>query len=93
VDVLLTWNTCQLCVEEGHFTGEGNLCDQEGCGKEAEVTLKVKKEYPDGDGRAQDPYTRDRRPLIRKFCATHATRGDTGYGDEDDNYERLEGKI
>lgn len=72
----------------GHFAGEGNICDQEGCSAEATVTYRVKKEF------SRDNPHEWNKPIegltIRKFCDRHRDRGDSSCDDCDENYERIE---
>lgn len=63
------------------FCGEDEVCDQEGCPKEAVVTYQLKHEYC-RDGHQSTPT----QPHIRKFCEDHKKRGDCGLEDADDNY-------
>lgn len=70
--------------------GKDNICDQIGCSEQSMVTYKLKYLYKN-DGEKIDPYKNDKRPLIRKFCDRHSTRGDCGYEDSDDNYEIIHG--
>ncbi len=55
------------------------------------VANKLKKQFSSGWNGEQplgsDPYLHDKRPLVRKFCAVHAKRGDSDFEDCDDNYE------
>jgi len=76
----------------GYFAGEGDICDQEGCAATATNILKLKAEYC-RDGHKSNPYEHDPRPLVRKFCDRHSTRGDCGLEDSDANYELLEGGV
>ncbi len=103
-------------ISDEHLHGKGNLCDQEGCSDESNVTYKLKNTwvYEDesniDDGKwiscdgfkvrnrstsgwvKIDPYSEeDKRPLIRKFCDRHSTRGNVGQEDKDENYEILNG--
>ena len=73
-----------------HLQGVGDICDQESCTEKATVTYKVKMLY-DNMGVETDPYREDHRPLLRKFCQDHSTRGDCGLEDADDNYEIVQG--
>jgi hypothetical protein len=75
---------------KGYFAGEDDICDQEGCSDVATVTLRLKQEFC-RNGHASDPYEHDTRPLVRKFCARHSTRGDCGLEDADSNYEIIAG--
>jgi hypothetical protein len=76
---------------KGYFAGQGNTCDQEGCKDPANVVYKLKKEFCRA-GHETDPYTAfDSRPLVRKFCDRHSTRGDCGLEDADSNYELIQG--
>lgn len=70
--------------DDGHarFTGEGDLCDQEGCGNIATVKLQLKKGFHrDGSDR---PLAKQGE--YRQFCNTHSHRGDCGLEDADRNY-------
>lgn len=72
--------------------GKGDICDQVGCSQKSTVTYKLKYLY-DNDGTKKDPYIDDKRPLIRKFCNRHSTRGDCGLEDADINYEIMNGNL
>jgi hypothetical protein len=90
IDSVLSGNL--LCLPDP--LGEDNLCDQEGCKSEPTVTYKLKKMFlpvSRYDTPLEiDPYKgTDSRPLIRKFCAEHAKRGNQDFEDCDDNYEVL----
>ena len=71
----------------GHFAGEDDICDQEGCCKPATVTYRVKKEFSRDNGHEWN------KPLehltIRKFCDRHKHRGDQSFDDSDSNYEQI----
>lgn len=67
---------------------EGDQCDQEGCDAPSTVTYRMKALYHGGH-KPIDPYTTDTRPLVRKFCDQHKTRGEGYYEDSDDNYELI----
>lgn len=73
-----------------HLKGVDNICDQESCLEQAAVTYKLKMLY-DRNGIETDPYREDHRPLVRKFCQEHSTRGNCALEDADDNYEILQG--
>lgn len=90
IEEILKYNLLHLCQNKHHI-GEGNLCDQESCAKEASVTYRVKKEFffYRGEPSEINPQAKDARPLVRKFCAEHAKRGDCGIDDCDDNYEQM----
>lgn len=74
-----------------HLIGESELCDQEGCTLPSCVTFRMRWLY-DNDANPINPYDSDERPLIRKFCSSHARRGEGYYEDEDDNYEIIQVK-
>jgi hypothetical protein len=92
-------------TESGHaavpyeMPGQADVCDQLGCVDTATTTYRLRREYLsriDGNclmrGESNvDPYETDKRPLVRKFCAAHSTRGDCGLDDCDKNYELLSG--
>lgn len=70
-------------IDDGkaYFAGEGNLCDQEGCLRDASVTYQLKQRFcREGHG------TTPTHPTIRKFCDQHKKRGDCALEDADDNY-------
>lgn len=77
-----------LFSEQGSCITLDGSCDQESCAAPATVTYKVKKYY-DQLGHATDPYEFSKRPVVRRFCALHAVRGDCGLEDADDNYEKI----
>ena len=93
IDTVLACNVLNLCTTDTNITGEANLCDQEGCANESTVTYKLKKTfytvYKHERPLEIDSYSIDSHPLIRKFCAEHAKRGDQALDDCDDNYEVL----
>jgi hypothetical protein len=77
--------------------GEGEVCDQEGCCERSAVTYKLKRRFWD-DGNisgafSEDANLEDQRPLTRKFCQTHSTRGNCSRDDGKKNYEVLEGEA
>ena len=47
----------------------------------------MKKSYSKDRTISYDPYITDKRPLVRKFCSEHSTRGEGYYEDEDENYD------
>lgn len=66
----------------GHFAGEGDFCDQEGCCRTDTKVFRLKKGYNrDGSER------RLSEGEYRRFCPQHAHRGDCGLEDADSNYE------
>lgn len=73
----------------GYFAGEGDFCDQEGCSDTATVTYRLKRIYS-----RDNPSEWNREVLagheLRRFCERHARRGDCGFDDADDNYERVD---
>jgi len=78
----------------GHFAGIDDLCDQEGCSETATVTYKVKHRYCNEPDLHQPPSPAGIMKgdiVIRKFCALHRKRGDSGFDDSDANYELLSG--
>lgn len=77
-------------ADPAHLRGVGDICDQESCTEPATVVYKLKMLYA-SDGKETDPYREDHRPLIRKFCQDHSTRGDCALEDADDNYELIGG--
>lgn len=81
-------------IDDGkaYFAGESDKCDQEGCAETATVTYRLKKEFC-RHGHETDPYDFDKRPLLRKFCERHSTRGDCGLEDADRNYELISGEA
>ncbi len=73
---------------EGHFGGERDVCDQEGCCEKATVAYRLKKEFSrDNPHEWNKPYD---HVTYRLFCDRHKTRGDQGGDDTDDNYEQIE---
>ncbi len=72
-------------VDGGHayFAGEGTVCDQEGCQREATTTYRLKQSFCK-DGHATIPFPGS---SIRMFCDVHKTRGNCGLSDADRNYE------
>jgi len=73
----------------GHYVTQDDSCDQESCAAPATVTYKLKMWY-DRQGHMDDPYKFGTTPVVRKFCAQHAVRGDCNLEDSDRNYELLE---
>ena len=71
----------------GHFGGEGDICDQEGCCEKSTVTYKVLKEFSRDNGHEWNKPLEDL--TIRKFCDRHKHRGDQSYDDSDANYEEI----
>jgi hypothetical protein len=67
-------------------TNVDDLCDQEGCSEPWTKTYKLKTEACDGCGKREDPYGFSPTPIVRKYCPRHATRGNCGIEDADDNY-------
>lgn len=72
---------------KGHFEGEENLCDQEGCSESATVTYRLKREYSRDRPHEWNMAIDDLR--VRKFCKKHEKRGDAAFDDSDENYELL----
>jgi len=72
-------------IDDGHayFAGDGEHCDQEGCGEKAVVRYKIKKKFC-RDGRVHEQFGTQ----YRHFCDQHKKRGDCGL-DADDNYEEI----
>lgn len=73
--------------DDGHgfYAGERDVCDQEGCSKQAVVCYLVKKEFSRDrphEWNAPPPWRH-----YRAFCSQHKRRGDCGFDDADDNYE------
>jgi len=67
----------------------GGKCQQAGCAEPAEVTYQLKQEW---SARGEGPLPPNvLGPEKRRFCSAHATRGDCGLEDADDNYERISG--
>jgi hypothetical protein len=85
----------------GEVPGQGELCDQAGCVNTAVTTYKMRRAwipevFPNGavihNSIEVDPYGGDdKRPLLRKFCSAHSTRGDCSRSDCDENYELMAG--
>lgn len=79
------------------WIGRGELCDQEGCQARATVSYRMRKATRKREnvwcGETYDPYSDDKRPLVRRFCAAHSRRGDHAIDDCDDNYTLLEGVV
>lgn len=73
---------------KGHFAGEGDFCDQEGCSKEATVTYKKLNDYC-REGHKTAPHFEE----VRRFCEEHKRRGDCGLDDADANYQLVENKT
>lgn len=69
---------------QAYYAGDGKMCDQEGCSKEAKFIYRIKQSY-NRDGQKTDSYT----GYHRCFCDEHKTRGDCGLEDADDNYEMV----
>lgn len=67
-----------------------NKCDQEGCSKEATITLKLKKEVCTSCGNKQDY---NWQINYRQFCDEHRCRGDCGIDDCNDNYVQVENEL
>ncbi len=65
----------------GYFAGEGTLCDQEGCAKQATVRADLKMKYCN-EGCSHELTL----PTYRLFCDEHKKRGDCGLEDSDRNY-------
>jgi hypothetical protein len=68
---------------KGYFAGDGDFCDQEGCGGKATVTYKLKKTF------CREGHEAPSDGAIRKFCNEHKKRGDCGLEDADRNYEKI----
>lgn len=74
-------------VDDGkaYFAGEDNFCDQEGCLREAVISVQLKQCFCP-EGHRTDPI----RTTIRKFCEQHKVRGDCGLEDADNNYVKIQ---
>ncbi len=72
---------------KGHYGGEGDFCDQEGCAERATVILEKLKEGCGRCGTVKDAglYSRP----FRKFCERHKRRGDSSLDDNDNNYKQI----
>jgi hypothetical protein len=87
---LLAWYHSKACDDgKGYFTGEDELCDQEGCAEKATVTYRKKQDYCSQG----HPHEIKHSTKVRRFCAWHSTRGDCGLDDADANYELIEGET
>jgi len=68
-------------------TSMEDLCDQEGCSEPWTRSYKLKKLRCADCGHTKDDLG---TTSVAKFCDRHATRGDCGIEDSDDNYEKDE---
>jgi len=68
---------------DGYFGGEGNICDQEGCGEKATILAKKKFDYCRDGHKSESPSS-----AFRMFCDRHSNRGDCGMDDSDMNYDK-----
>lgn len=69
---------------KGHFAGEGDFCDQEGCKLKATHCYRRIKKHCTTCAKEECPGL---GPDYRFFCDRHSTRGDSGIDDADKNYE------
>lgn len=74
--------------EEGGYSNNVNLCFQPGCSEQATTEYRLKYRYHQGEKLPADDYE-----YRRKFCASHAIRGDADYEDSNLNYELISGKV
>lgn len=85
---ILPWLYLRACDDgKGYFAGERDVCDQEGCSKQAVVAYARKREH------ARDrphEWSREDGQAVRLFCSEHRTRGDSCFDDMDDNYEQID---
>lgn len=84
---LLDYYFLEACDNgKGHFAGEDEFCDQEGCKEIATTVLEQIKEGCGNCGNAHPPeYLRP----FRKFCDKHKIRGDSSLDDMDEHYKEL----
>jgi len=83
------WMTLPEWTQGPLYAGErGGKCQQAGCSEPAEVTYRLKQEWEHGYGPL--PPNVLGQPL-RRFCSTHAVRGDCALEDADENYELVSG--
>lgn len=83
------WMTKEEWCDGPLYDGKrGGKCQQAGCAEQAEVTYRLKREF---SARGEGPLPDEGFTHVRHFCLTHATRGDCGREDADDNYETVAG--
>lgn len=71
-----------LCDDgKGYFSGEENICDQEGCENKATKVFQKKYDYSKDGNKSKEQST-----AFRLFCERHSQRGDCGLDDNDSNY-------
>ncbi len=78
---LAYWHAKAVDEGHGHFAGEDDVCDQEGCTALASVRADIVKDYCEA-GHGTEPLCRS----YRLFCEEHKYRGDCALDDADRNY-------